>query len=391
MAHAADRALPEVGRFTADPHRSHTLPGPYYYDPAIFEREKQAIFNRTWQYVCHVSRVAEPGRYCVQDIGDQSVVVVRDRGGELRAFHNVCQHRAHRLAEGTGRFGTAIVCPYHNWSYELSGELRHARHSERVAGFDRTAICLARVRAELFCGFVFVNLDPHAKPIMEGREGLDREIRELSADVENLKLACEREIPLAANWKNSVENYSECYHCPNQHPGLCEGSLDLRSYRITVHPEYHSHASRGVGEATAYAREMDGNGEAREFGSWLLWPNFALEVYPGGYLNVFHHRAVAPERTVQRVEWYFPTEHPTAEQQEVIEFVDVVRDEDVPICESVQRGLHSLGYTQGRFIADPAHSHFSEHAVHAFQAKVLAALREQETMTAGGPPPGGGF
>ena len=376
MAYAGKTTLPDVGRFSDDPYRSHTLPGSYYYAPGVFELEKQAIFNRTWQYVCHVSRVAKPGRFCVRDIGDQSVVVLRDRGGALRAFHNVCQHRAHRLVEGTGRFGSAIVCPYHNWSYELSGELRHARHSADVAEFDRSEICLSRVRAELFCGFVFVNLDPDAKPIMEGREGLDREIRELSPHVENLELAYERRIPIAANWKNSVENYSECYHCPNQHPSLMQGSLDLDSYQITVHPEYHSHASRGVGESTAYARSMEMNGEEREFGSWLLWPNFALEVYPGGYLNVFHHEPAGPERTVQWVEWYFPTEEPTSEQQEVIEFVDVVRNEDVPICESVQRGLHSLGYSQGRIIANPERPHFSEHAVHDFQAKVLKALRE---------------
>ena len=385
MTPAARAPLPGVGRFSDDPCRSHTLPGPYYYEPEIFEREKRAIFNRTWQYVCHQSRVAAPGQYCVRDIGDQSAVVLRDHDGVLQAFHNVCQHRAHRLLEGSGRLAGGIVCPYHNWSYALGGELRHARHSERVADFDKAGIRLRRVRAERFCGFVFVNLDPEAKPIMEGREGLDREIRELSPNIEELQLANEREIPLAANWKNSVENYSECYHCPNQHPDLCEGSLDLSSYRITVHPEYHSHASRGVGDSTAYARAMDQDGEEREFGSWLLWPNFALEVYPGGYLNVFHHQPLAPEKTVQRVEWYFPTEEPTPEQREVIAFVDVVRDEDVPICESVQRGLHSLGYTQGRFIADPGRSHFSEHAVHDFQTKVLDALREGEGTAATAP------
>ena len=171
MAHDGSTTLPDVGRFSDDPYRSHTLPGSYYYAPAVFELEKQAIFNRTWQYVCHVSRVAEPGRYCVRDIGDQSVVVLRDRGGELRAFHNVCQHRAHRLVEGTGRVGGAIVCPYHNWSYELTGELRHARHSDRVAEFDRSAICLSGVRAELFCGFVFVNLDPDAARSWRGAKG----------------------------------------------------------------------------------------------------------------------------------------------------------------------------------------------------------------------------
>ena len=375
MAHVMSPPLPDVGRFVDDPYRSYTLPGRFYYDAEIFEAEKPAIFNRTWQYVCHLTQVTEPGSYSVRDIGDQSVVVVRGADNELRAFHNVCQHRAHRLLEGAGKVGKAIVCPYHRWAYELTGELRNANHSEKVIDFPQSEICLSGVRVELFCGFVFVNLDRDAAPLMDGLERLDAEIRELSPDVEKLKLSSSREIPLAANWKNSVENYSECYHCPNKHPRLSESSLDLESYQITVHDKFHSHASRGVGDSTGYQRSMELDGQEREFGSWLLWPNFVLEVYPGGYLNVFHHLPVAPEQTVQLVEWYFPSDQPTPEQQSVVEFVDVVRDEDIPLCETVQRGLHSMGYTQGRLVASEERGYYSEHAVHDFQRKVLEALR----------------
>lgn len=375
MTQVSSKPLPDVGRFTDDPNRSFTLPGSFYYDPDIFEREKRAIFTRTWQYVCHVSRLTEPGSYAVRDIGDQSIIVVRDGEGQLRAFHNVCQHRAHRLLEGAGKLKSAIVCPYHNWAYNLTGELRHARHSDKVIDFPKADICLRAVRVELMCGFVFVNLDSEAAPLMDGLEKLDAEIRELSPDVESLQLAYEREIPLKANWKNSVENYSECYHCPNKHPGLAESSLDMSSYQITVYEKFQSHASRGVGESTGYARSMEKHGAEREFGSWLLWPNFVLEVYPGGYLNVFHHLPVAPEKTTQLIEWYFPTSEPTAAQREVIEFVDSVREEDIPLCEQVQRGLHSMGYTQGRLVANTERDYFSEHGVHNFQKKVLDALR----------------
>lgn len=379
MSQTEGTDLPETGRFTEDAGQSHTLPGAYYFAPGIFEREKRAIFYRTWQYVCHQSRLDSPGSYCVRDIADQSVVVLRDRHGDIRAFHNVCQHRAHRLVEGAGKVGTAIVCPYHNWAYELSGELRHARHSEQVSHFDKKAICLQSVRVESLCGFLFVNLDESAPPLMQGLEALESEILALSPGVEQLRLAYEREIPLAANWKNSVENYSECYHCPNQHPSLAKGSLDMNSYRIEIHERFHSHQSRGVGENTAYQRSMETDGNEREFGSWMVWPNFCLEVYPGGYMNVFHHLPVAPERTVQLVEWYFEDIEPTSEQREAIEFVDVVRNEDIPLVESVQRGLHSMGYSQGRFVVDEERSYFSEHAVHDFQRKVLRALLEQDS------------
>ncbi len=375
MAANESPTLPDPGRFSDDPLRSYTLPGRYYHDPQVFDLEMHRIFYRSWQYVCHGSQLRRPGSFAVRDIGEQSVVVVCDEDGELRAFHNVCQHRAHRLLEGTGQVASAIVCPYHRWTYELSGRLRRALHSDEVVDFPQHEICLSAVRVERFCGFVFVNLHAEAAPLAAGLTGLEAEIRGLSPDIEQLQLADVREIRLAANWKNSVENYSECYHCPNRHPGLAQGSLDMASYRITVHDKYHSHASRGVGDNTRYARSPQGDAGEREFGSWLLWPNWAIEVYPGGYLNVFHHLPLAAERTLQLCEWYFPSAEPTAAQREVIDFVNTVRDEDVPLCETVQRGLHSMGYTQGRLMANAQHSYFSEHAVHDFQKKVLDALR----------------
>jgi choline monooxygenase len=209
---------------------------------------------------------------------------------------------------------------------------------------------------------------------MTDLEEFEKEVLDLSPKVTELRLADERVISLAANWKNSVENYSECYHCPNQHPSLAQGSLDMESYQITVHKKYHSHASRGVGDATGYKKAENREGEEREFGSWLLWPNWAIEVYPGGYLNVFFHLPVGPEKTLQICEWYFPTRELTQEQQQVVDFINAVRDEDIPLCETVQKGLHSLGYSQGRFVANEARSYFSEHAVHDFQRRVLKSL-----------------
>ena len=92
--------LEDLDKFVEDPATSWTLPGRYYFDPDIYARELDSIFYRTWQYACHVSLLSEPGRYFVRDIGDQSIAVLKDEHGEIRAFHNVCQHRAHRLLEG---------------------------------------------------------------------------------------------------------------------------------------------------------------------------------------------------------------------------------------------------------------------------------------------------
>ena len=106
-------------------------------------------------------------------------MVVRGKDGNIRAFHNVCQHRAHRLLEGSGSVSSAIVCPYHRWTYELTGELRQALHSEEVKDFPKSEICLSAVRAELFCGFVFINLDPDAESLITDLGEFESEVLEL--------------------------------------------------------------------------------------------------------------------------------------------------------------------------------------------------------------------
>jgi len=131
-----------------------------------------------------------------------------------------------------------------------------------------------------------------------------------------------------------------------------------------------------VGEQQGYTVKNGGDGNSHEFGSWPLWPNMAFEVYPGGNLTVFHHVPDGPERTIQETEWYFPNQTPSQDEREVIDFVNVVRQEDIPICESVQHGLHCQGYQQGRFIVDSERTYVSEYAVHDFQLDVARALHE---------------
>ena len=362
-----------IERFHEDPEHSFTLPGKYYFDESIYTHECGAIFHRSWQYVCHISRLAEPGQYVVREIGDQSVVVLRDDDGNLRSFHNVCQHRAHRLLEGEGNLKQAITCPYHAWRYGLDGQLQFARGSERLKHFPKDQICLSSVRLDTMASFVFVNLEPNCAPMAEVYPGLEADILALSQTPEKLKRANTHDYPLAANWKNSVENYSECYHCPNRHPSLVGQALELSTYRIVTHTNWHRHHTRSKGDAQGYT--LNDNSETdHEFGSWLVWPNLSIEVYPGGNLTIFHHIPEGPEATRQTTEWYFGSDTPTAEEQAVIDFVHIVREEDIPICENVQRGLHSLGYTHGKLVVDPERTDLSEHAVHDFQRMVARAL-----------------
>ena len=276
----------------------------------------------------------------------------------------------------------AVTCPYHAWRYSLTGQLRFARGSDRVADFPADKIRLQSVSVDELCGFVFVNLDTEAPPMAEVYAGLEAEILALSPKAAQLARAHVEDYALGANWKNSVENYSECYHCPNRHPSLVQQAIDIKKYRIKIYPGYHRHVTTDVGERQGYTLPDDSAQDVHEFGSWFVWPNMVFEVYPGGNLTVFHHVPVGPEHTVQETEWYFSAEAPTAAERKVIDFVDVVRREDIPICESVQRGLHSLGYRQGKLIIDLDRTDVSEHAVHDFQSRVVRALRGTDENTA---------
>lgn len=361
--------------FDADPARSYTLPGFYYHEPAIFEREKEAIFYKTWQYVGHVSQLAEPGRYITRQIGNESIVVLRGKDRELHAFYNVCRHRAHRLLSGEGTVKSAITCPYHAWSYELDGRLHAARGSDKVAGFDKTEFCLTAVRAEDYCGFVFVNLDSEARPLKSQVDGLEADVRSFSPHPETLRLAHRRQYEIKANWKVVVENFSECYHCPPAHPSFSNGVTDLKSYRIEVTGLYHRHTSRAQSRERAAYSFDPGAARAGEYAGWLIWPNVAIEVFPGSNLNIFHVTPTGPEGTLQTVEWFFEGGAPSREEQEIIDYMhDTVRLEDVAIVESVQQGLKSRGYRQGRFVVDAERTDISEHGVHDFQRRVLEAL-----------------
>src|SRR4051812_21929663 len=136
-----------------------------YLEPEIVELERRAIFERTWQLAGHVSDLAGPGTYLTTTVGDQPVLVVRDADRELRAFRNVCRHRGSRLLKGSGSCGKAIRCLYHGWTYRLDGTLIGVPEHRDVEGLDKARLGLHQVRAEEFCGLLFVNLDPHAEPL----------------------------------------------------------------------------------------------------------------------------------------------------------------------------------------------------------------------------------
>jgi choline monooxygenase len=283
---------------------------------------------------------------------------VRGLDGTLRGFYNVCRHRAGPPAEGCGS-RKLFRCGYHGWTYGLDGTLLSATEIEGVEGFRPEEFALKPVRTDEWFNFVFVNLDPQARPLRESLGELPPQAEKFP--FAGMKLFERRTYAMNCNWKTYVDNYLEGYHLPSVHPAL-NRELDYNAY--TVEP-YASHVRqfspiRGAQSGDATPRRYE---EAREDLTtdylWIL-PNWMLNCYPDNIsLNIV--LPVEPERSLAVFEWYLPeNDHGTAAAKASVEFSDQIQIEDVAICETVQKNLRSRSYTRGRYSVK------QEKGVHAF-------------------------
>ncbi len=346
----------------------------WYTDPAVFEKELERIFARTWQLACHASEVTGRGDYVVCSLGRASCIVVRDRGGTLRAFHNVCRHRAHELLEGRGN-RALIACPYHGWSYGLDGALRHAPGSEHVPGFDRGTIRLAELRLEVFCGFVFVNADPRTRPMAAWYPGVEEELRAFVPDIEDLRPARQEAVEEACNWKVSVENYSECYHCRLAHPAFSTGVIDPVSYDVRPQGHCLRHTTRAAASGSRAYSVDGGDATALQYSSWYLWPAVSFQVYPGRILNTYRWQAAGHRAVTVTRGWYSATgECSDALSKLIRQDLETTVAEDIGLVESVQRGLESGAYRPGPLVVNPLGGVMSEHSIAVLHGWLRDAL-----------------
>ncbi|MEM7207656.1 MAG: aromatic ring-hydroxylating dioxygenase subunit alpha [Pseudomonadota bacterium] len=360
--------------FTKNPKESYTLPARFYFDGDIYNAEKEAIFYSSWLYAGHKSQVAEAGAYFTVKIHEQNVFVVRDKSGEINAFYNVCQHRGHELLEGAGKTSN-IVCPYHAWAYGFDGELIAARNSQRVQGFNKCEFALKRVQIEDFCGMLFVNLDPDAPSLRSQTGELENEIRKLCPRVDELQYAQRDTFDVACNWKTIVDNFLECYHCHVAHKDFVD-LVDMNSYRTKTYDIYSAQISGAARSNENSAFKFETGDVDFGYAGWFLWPNLTIWLYPGdANLSVLQMNPAEEERTIEFQDWFVLDGQPTDQLCEAMAYQkDVLQPEDIALCTSVQKGLKSRGYNQGRFIVDEELSELSEHAVHHFQSLVMRAL-----------------
>ena len=353
---------------------TRSLAARYYTDPQVFEAERAGLLARTWQFACHASDIPNPGDYTTFEMAGESLFCIRGRDGEIRTFYNVCQHRAHQLVQGSGTT-RVVVCPYHAWTYELTGQLRAGPNLTAVQGFDKSTICLTEVSTEDFLGFVFVNLDPHAKPMENWFPNARAELAEWVPHHAQLRPLEWVEIPENCNWKVSVENYSECYHCSLNHPTFATGVVKPETYDIQPQGYCLRHTTE-CQNLDAMTYDIDsGFAHSHEYSSWFLWPMFSFQVYPGNVLNTYHWRAISADQVVVWRGWYSID---GADDEAIRRLAQQDRattvEEDIHLVESVQRGLQSRGYVPGPLVVDPGCGVNSEHSILHLQSWMRAAV-----------------
>ena len=354
-----------------------TLPGEYFTSAAIFHEEAERIFGSRWLFAGQVARIPKPGDWFLFELGGESVVVVRDRAGLVRAHHNVCRHRGSRicLAE-SGSAPVGLQCPYHAWTYELDGRLRAAPNMSDVAGFDRAALPLQSVPVEVWEGLVFVHLGAAPRPFAE-------EMAALAGRFERWRLAelvpVHRTVyEVEANWKLFFHNYSECYHCPTVHPHLNaltpyrNTTNDLDSGAVLGGPMWMTNADGSMtigGQRCAPLLPGLGEADRGHVLYYIVFPSMFLSLHPD-YALVHRAQPLAVGRTRIVCEWLF---HPDAvaapgfDPEPAIEFWDLTNRQDWELCANAQQGVGSRAYVPGPYSE-------LESQLAAFDREYLAAM-----------------
>jgi Rieske 2Fe-2S family protein len=336
-----------------------TLPQRYYTDPALFQREMEAVHFNMWLCSGRANQIPNPGDYFVRRIADASIIILRDDKGGIRAFHNVCRHRGTLLCqEDEGKLAGRIQCQYHAWTYRLDGTLASAPHMEKVLGFSESDYPLLSVATDCWDGHVFINLS--ARPISFAKHlgGLDTEFRPWR--MEEMVLAERRVYNVKANWKLIIQNYSECLHCPNAHPLLQKyshymsgensppaetylgGRMDLREgvQSLTMNGATNRSCLPGL---TSDAR--------RHVYYYCLLPNMLLNLHPDYMLvSTLWPQSVTETRIV--CEWHFHPDEirkPDFDPNDAVEFWEITNQQDWKLSEMAQQGIGSSGYRPGPY------------------------------------------
>jgi glycine betaine catabolism A len=323
------------------------LPAAAYTSQEVLDWELRHLFAGTWSCAGRADELLPAGttqRGLI--VGDVPVLLTT-----AGAFANTCRHRGHELlADGASSSGKAVVCPYHAWVYDLDGSLRGAPRMRGAPAFDPAALGLVPVPSHTWHGWIFVNATADAAPFSEHLGALAALVAPYRA--ERLRTAARHEYEVRANWKVLVENYHECYHCPQIHPELCAVSppssgdnYDLPGAWVGGAMELREHAETMSFDGRSRGRFIEDVDRRRVLYLALL-PDLLLSLHPD-YVMTHRLRPLAPDRTHVECTWLMPEGVTDAGYAE--EFWDRTNRQDWAACESVQRGLRSPHFRPGPF------------------------------------------
>ena len=335
--------------------QASTIPASWYVDPRIAELERLSVFSKTWQLVARTDQVKTPGEFVSATVAGEPIVVVRGNDGALRAFYNVCRHHAAAVVTQPCGHAALLRCPYHGWNYGLDGSLKGMPEFEGVENFDRAQNSLVPIRVETWECFVFINLDNNAAPLAEFLGGLVQRVAPLG--ISKLHYFDRRTFNIHCNWKVFVDNYLDGgYHVPHLHKGL-NSVLDYKQYTIENQDRYCLQSSPMVAPTESDSTEAASSDDIATGASrkgdraWYFWqyPNLMINCYEGYMdtnvvipLDVDHCRVI--------FDFYFAEigEASRDYNEQSVNVGNRVQEEDLGICEDVQRGLKSRAYTAGR-------------------------------------------
>jgi len=368
MLHVAEN---ETEALLAALDEGRALPSNWYTDEAHFARERDRVLRRSWHYAGHTGQLSRPGDHVLVEIAGIPFILLRDDTGELRAFVNICRHRAHAVCLEPGNRKT-LQCLYHGWTYRLDGRLHRAPRAENELEFDPAQFSLVPGQVAQWGPTIWINPDPEAPSFDIWLHGLKDLVAEHGIDVDRYAFALERSWTIEANWKVFLDNAIECYHCPTCHPGL--------SQVIETDPDLHVTTTAGPYRISSETPFRDGVwqqyygieeplADGREPRYHFHW------VFPTTY---FQYKSAADFelgtigiRGVDQLEFRHlvfmrvdASEEALAQRREKIK-VNPTVDEDIAICERVQ-AAHRAGVTPaGRLLPR------SEEALLHFQRTIL--------------------
>tara|TARA_Y100001970_G_scaffold128175_1_gene158253 strand:+ start:5002 stop:6237 length:1236 start_codon:yes stop_codon:yes gene_type:complete len=197
--------------------KNYSLDQAFYTNDEIFELDIKNIFQKQWVFVGHISRIPNSGDYFLFNIGKESIIIIRDFDKNVQALYNVCRHRGSQICLENNGNKKLLVCPYHAWSYNLDGSIKSARLMSD--NFEKEKWSLHRCNVKIFEGLIFINLSDHPNDFNEFIEPTKKFIQ--FHGLGEAKIAHRQIYPTFGNWKLTLDNFHECYHCQPSHPEYC--------------------------------------------------------------------------------------------------------------------------------------------------------------------------